>query len=126
MRSYLDIPYVENATAEQMMDMFLPEGNEFDTMIWFHGGGLEYGSYKTSRKLLESYAANNVGLVSAGYRKYPHARFPDFLEDAAEAVAFAIRRLRELGVKGRIFIQGESAGAYITMMLCMDHRYLTV
>ncbi len=50
---------------------------------------------------------------------YPEAKFPDFLEDAARAVAWVMNR-----AKGRVFVSGESAGAYITMMLCLDQHYL--
>lgn len=55
---------------------------------------------------------------------YPDAHFPDFIEDSAAAIAFVIKNIKSYGGSGKVYVSGESAGAYITMMLCMDHRYL--
>ncbi len=48
MKTVFDIPYVENASPMQLLDVYLPEGEGFDTLIWFHGGGLEAGSRKSN------------------------------------------------------------------------------
>ena len=48
MKTHLDIPYVANATDMQKLDIYLPEQESFDTLIWFHGGGLEAGSRKSN------------------------------------------------------------------------------
>lgn len=41
MNCFPDIPYVENATDRQLLDIYLPEQQGCDALIWFHGGGLE-------------------------------------------------------------------------------------
>ncbi|MBQ1207561.1 MAG: alpha/beta hydrolase [Lachnospiraceae bacterium] len=123
MRTYMDIPYVENATEMQLLDMYLPDGDDFATVIWFHGGGFEKGSRKR-----DYFAAPAVergyGFVSVEYRMYPDAKYPDFIEDAAASVAYVIKHIGEYGGNGKIYVSGASAGAYLTMMLCMDHRFL--
>ncbi|MGN1053387.1 MAG: alpha/beta hydrolase, partial [Candidatus Scatosoma sp.] len=57
-------------------------------------------------------------------RMYPSAVFPDFIRDGAKAVKFVAERLKSWGGNGKIYISGHSAGAYISMMLCLDTKYL--
>lgn len=123
MRTYFDIPYVKNASEMQLLDMYLPDADGFDTIIWFHGGSLEKGSRKQdefARPLVE----NGYGFVSVEYRMYPETKFPDFIEDGARSVAYVLNVIAGHGGSGQVYISGSSAGAYITMMLCMDHHYL--
>lgn len=54
----------------------------------------------------------------------PDAAFPDFLEDAAAAVAWTMKHIGAYGKATDFFIGGSSAGGYITQMLCFDKRYL--
>ena len=123
MRTYFDLPYKENATEMQLFDLYLPDHDNFDTIIWFHGGGMETGSRKDA-VIAPSLVEKGFGFVSAEYRMYPDAHFPEFIEDAAAAVAYIIRHITEYGGSGKVYVSGESAGAYLTMMLCMDQRYL--
>lgn len=55
---------------------------------------------------------------------YPKAKFPEYIEDAAAAAAFVIKNISKYGGNGKIYVTGQSAGAYLTMMLCMDPHYL--
>ena len=55
---------------------------------------------------------------------YPDARYPDFIEDAAEAVAFVKGGLGEYGGYGKLIVGGCSAGAYMTEMLCFNKAFL--
>ena len=55
---------------------------------------------------------------------YPDASYPDFLNDAAEAVAYVRSHINEYGNSQKIVIGGSSAGAYISMMLAFDKKYL--
>lgn len=108
----------------QVLDIHIPENKEnFDTIIWMHGGGLETGS---RRNITYSKLLTDAGycMVSVEYRMYPNAKFPEFIEDSAAAVAFVIKNIKNYGGSGKVYVSGESAGAYITMMLCMDHSYL--
>lgn len=121
MRSYLDMPYAENATDMQKLDIYLPAQEQFDTLIWLHGGGLETGSRK-DKDYPEAVTRAGYAFASVEYRMYPDAKFPDYLEDAANAIAYLVKKMPELGGK-RLFLMGESAGAYMTMMLLMDPQY---
>ena len=39
MRTYQNIAY--GKLPEQLVDLYLPDSQEFDLLVWFHGGGLE-------------------------------------------------------------------------------------
>jgi len=123
MRTYFDLSYVENGSSMQLLDMYLPDQAGFETIVWFHGGGLEHGSRK-SNVYAQPFVEKGYGFVSVEYRMYPDAKFPDFLEDGAASVAYILNHIKEYGGNGTVYVGGTSAGAYMTMMLCMDHRYL--
>ena len=60
-------------------------------------------------------------VVIPDYRLVPKAHWPDFLEDAAAAVAWTHRHIGELGGDpDRIALMGHSAGAYNAVMLALD------
>ena len=124
MKTHLDIPYVANATDMQKLDIYLSETEGFDTLIWFHGGGIENGSRKDRSEYPVRVTDRGHAFVSVEYRMYPNAKFPEFIEDAAASVAYVLKNIPNLGGTGKVFVSGESAGAYITMMLCMDQHYL--
>jgi acetyl esterase/lipase len=88
------------------------------------------GSWQAGRK--SDYAFVGAALASRGavvavpdYRVYPEVRFPDFLRDAAAAVARAQQEATRLGADpGHTVLGGHSAGAYIAAMLALEPRYL--
>jgi len=122
MREILDVFY--GSKPVQLLDWYLPDEEDFDLIVWFHGGGMEKGSRKGGRDLAQSAVNHGLGFVSVEYSMYPQARFPEFICDAAEAVAFVLKEMDQYGAK-RIIISGQSAGAYLTMMLCLNPAYLT-
>lgn len=122
MQKLLDIVY---NCHDQKLDLILPEGNHFDgVFIYFHGGGLENGSKDADMAFIDYLAANNVAVVTANYRMYPDAKFPDFIDDAADCVAWVKNHISDYGYCDRIFVGGSSAGGYLSMMLCFNERYL--
>lgn len=123
MKSHLDLYYTADNDDSRVLDIYLPENDNFTTVLWFHGGGLGSGSRHGGDRpagLLQK----GIAMVYPDYRMYPTAKYPEFIEDAAAAVAFAIKKVKELGGNGKFFIGGSSAGAYLTMMLCMNKDYL--
>ena len=108
----------------QKLDLYLPE--EADTVfVYFHGGGLNRGDKDGSRFFAPYLAERGIAVVTANYRMYPDARFPDFVEDAALCVAWAYEYMKANLHCERLYVGGSSAGGYLSMMLCFDRRYLT-
>ena len=112
---------------EEKLDIYLPEGKGFKTVVYFHGGGLvAHGkACEGAVNIAESFVKKGYAFVSADYRIYPNAKFPDFLVDGADAIAYVKAHIAEWGGSGEMIVSGQSAGAWISMMLCLDKQYLT-
>lgn len=123
MKTISNIPYSDIGHPAQMLDLYLPDCEEFPVFIYFHGGGLEAGS-KEYVELAETLTAQNIALVSANYRMYPTAVFPEFIRDAAAAVAWTYKNINNYGKCTKFYVGGSSAGGYISMMLCFNKAYL--
>ncbi len=123
MKTITNIPYTTANRYRQMLDLYLPEGNEFPVFVFFHGGGLEGGS-KEGYTFIQELIEKGIAVICANYRLYPEASFPDYICDAAEAVAWVKNNINTYGKMTQLFIGGSSAGGYLTQMLCFDRRYL--
>ena len=85
MRTIPDVCYSEK--TKQCLDIYLPESNEFSVLLYFHGGGLKAGDKAKEKVFYEYMVSQGIAVVSANYRMYPTAKYPDFIVDAANAVA---------------------------------------
>ena len=119
MKNFLDIEYSNGL----MLDLYLPDTPQFDLFVFFHGGGLERGSHKKAQIFAKTLADNGIATASIQYSMYPTAKFPDFINDCANAVAWLKNNIDKYGKCNNVLVGGSSAGAYISMMLCFDNRY---
>ncbi|MBR7095267.1 MAG: alpha/beta hydrolase [Clostridia bacterium] len=110
--------------ADLLLDLYLPEGHEFDLFIYLHGGGLENGNRGGVDVFAKTLAKRGIATASVDYRLYPTAKYPEFLEDSADAVRWLFDHIAEYGRCRRFYLGGSSAGGYLSMMLCFDGRYL--
>lgn len=125
MRAYKDILYAPEVSPACTLDLFVPETG-FDTVfVYFHGGGLEAGSKACPESFVRGFIESGIALVSAEYRMYPNAVWPDFIHDAAAAVRWVCAHISEYGCCKNIYVGGSSAGGYLSMMLCFDPSYYT-
>lgn len=117
-----NISYTNAQLPLQVLDLYLPDCESFPVVIYFHGGGIVGGNKK--ERFLEYLQAKGVAVISANYRLYPDAAYPEFIRDAAAAVAWAYKHMPEYGEITGYFVGGSSAGGYLTQMLCFDKKYL--
>lgn len=110
------------------LDLYLPKDKKnFPVIVWFHGGGLTGGQKASDDtvKVIESWAKAGIAVAGVNYRLSPKVKFPAYIEDGAAAVAWVQKNIATHGGDPkRIFIAGHSAGAYLTMMLGLDAKYL--
>ncbi len=106
------------------MDSFFPDKEEFYTIIHFHGGGLVEGDKGDTHTLCEHLANKGFAVFTANYSLLREARFPAMLEDAARAVKYVFDNVSKYGKSKGFIISGQSAGAWITLMLCFNKKYL--
>ena len=113
---------------ELLLDLYLPEvTGPLPVFVFFHGGGFEDYRQKEMGEPLSRYlASQGILCVNPAYRHYPKARFPDFIEDGAAAVAWVKNHIQEYADAGSIFIGGHSAGGHLSMLHCFDEHYLGV
>lgn len=104
------------------MLVHIPDADKFPVVVYLHGGGLEDGIPEI--EFIPDLVKKGVAVVSAQYRLYPDAKYPEFIEDGAAAVAWAKENMPQYGEVTNLFVVGTSAGAYISMMLCFDKKYL--
>jgi len=104
------------------LDLYYPTDSAgFATIIFFHGGGLEFGE----KYLPEEWKAQGVAVVAANYRLHPKVKNPVYTQDAAAAVAWTMQNIATYGGDPRrIYVSGHSAGGYLTSMIGMDTTYL--
>ena len=120
MTTVLDLEYKNGLN----LNLYLPESEGFDLLVYFHGGGFVEGSRAEVAPFAKMLTERNIAVASVEYRMYPNAKYPDFIEDAAEAVAYAKRELLPLAKCDKLIVSGTSAGGYLSMMLCFDDRWL--
>jgi acetyl esterase/lipase len=111
----------------QELDIYTPEdgADEAAVVVFFYGGGWNKGAKADYLFVGQSLVGAGFIVVIPDYRLYPDVTFPDFVDDAAEAVAFAVKSLRKPdGTPRRIFLAGYSAGAHIAALLNLDEHYL--
>jgi acetyl esterase/lipase len=93
--------------------------------VFLYGGSWQSGDKALYRFVGQSLASRGFITVIPDYRVYPEVRYPDFLRDNAQAVAFAKRHAGQWGGDpNRLFLIGHSAGAYNAAMLALDRRWL--
>ena len=113
-----------NFYKDLYLDLFLPEQEEFFTIIHFHGGGLVEGDKGDTHQLCEHLTKLGFAVATANYHLMPQAKFPEYLYDAAHAVRYVMDNINKFGKSKGYIISGQSAGAWITLMLCFNHEYL--
>ncbi len=94
-------------------------------IVFLYGGNWRTGDRGIYAFVALPLAARGAVVVVPDYRLYPEAAFPDFLDDNAHAVAWAVAHAAEFGADPHwLFIVGHSAGAYNAAMLAVDPRWL--
>ena len=125
-----NVPYYDAEVQE--LDAYIKERCKLDVyhptdtddapvVVWFHGGGLEFGS----KHIPEGLKEKGVVVVTVNYRLHPKVKNPTYIEDAAAAVAWTFKNIADYhGDPDKIFVTGHSAGGYLASMLTMDKNYL--
>ena len=110
-----------------MLDVYEPKtaAPGAPLVVFVYGGSWDSGDRSIYRFVGKVLASRGFVTVIPDYRVYPAVKYPDFLRDNAEAVAFAKSHAADWGADPRrLFLAGHSAGAYNVAMLALDRRWL--
>lgn len=104
------------------LDVYYPKDTtNVATIVWFHGGGLEFGEKHIPEGLLEK----GLAIVTVNYRMHPKVKHPVYIEDAAAAIAWTFKNIEKYnGDSTKIFVTGHSAGGYLASLVGLDKSYL--
>ena len=122
-----DIAY--GALPRQRLDIYSPTGvapaGGWPVVVFFYGGSWNSGERAQYGFVGAALASRGMLAVVADYRLYPEVRYPDFLADSAQALAWTFRHAADRGGDPRrVFVMGHSAGGYNAAMLALDSRWL--
>ena len=109
-----------NFHKDLYMDIFFPEVEEFFTIVYFHGGGLIEGDKGDTHEFVKHLTKLGFAVATANYSLLTEKKFPGCVKDAASAVKYVKDNIKSKG----ILVMGQSAGAYLTLMLCLNKEYL--
>lgn len=117
------------ALSRQQLDIYQPQSAPpaagWPVVVFFYGGSWNTGEKADYQFVGEALAARGVLAMVADYRLHPEVRYPDFLHDSAQAVAWGLTHAAQWGGNPqRVFAMGHSAGAYNAAMLALDARWL--
>lgn len=112
----------------QMLDIWAPNDLSdapLPVVIFWYGGGWAKGDRASYAFAGRALAKAGFLVVIPDYRKVPQVRFPAFLDDGAEAVAWVEGNIAQYrGDPARVAVMGHSAGAYQAVMLALDAKRL--
>jgi len=113
------------------LDVYVPDapvavGRKRPLLVFLYGGSWANGEKAIYPFVGTSFAARGYVTVIPDYRLVPEVRFPEFVQDGAAAVRWAVDNAARFDADPqRLALLGHSAGAYIAMMLALDRRFLT-
>jgi acetyl esterase/lipase len=110
----------------QKLDVYAPSHPDHrPVVIFFYGGTWSAGRKSNYAFVGAALAEHGYVTVIPDYRLYPKVRFPTFVADGAQAVAWAQQHARDFGGDpDRLVLMGHSAGAHIAALLALNPSYV--
>jgi acetyl esterase/lipase len=125
LRTSAAVPYGPN--PRHKLDIYTPDAPRASApvVVFFMGGNWVKGERADFAFVGRALAARGYVVVIPDYRLYPEVKYPDFLDDSAQAVAWTAREIASFGGDPkRLYVMGHSAGAYNAAMVALDPKYL--
>ena len=124
-----DIPYVRGGGPDQTLDLHVPAGKAFPTVIFIHGGSLqESGERRTSpvyAAVCAPFVAGGIGCATIDYRLAPTHKWPAMPNDVAAAVRWVKDNIAARGGDpARVFLFGHSSGCHLAAAVGANAKYL--
>jgi acetyl esterase/lipase len=110
-------PDIQFGTHELALDVYSPDtdtgGVAPEPVIMFlYGGGWQSGAREQYEFVASTLVRRGYVVVIPDYRLFPDVRFPEFVNDAAEAMRWIFDNIAQYGGDpSNVFVMGHSAGA---------------
>lgn len=109
------------------MDVYSPkEKQQKAPIVFVFGGAWRSGKKEDFEFVAQALVSLGHPVIIPNYRLYPSVRFPTFIEDVADAIAYLDKNAQELlnqPLKDYI-LMGHSSGAHATSLLAVEQGYL--
>ena len=116
-------------SPRQMLDIYrpvTPVAGALPVVMFFYGGSWDSGSKQDYLFVAEALTSLGYLVVIPDYRVYPEVKFPQLMQDPAQAVYWVKQHIASMqGDPDRVFLMGHSAGAHLAMMLSLNPAYLS-
>ncbi len=130
-----NIAYAKNVHGDPTLtrlDLFLPKGKNWPTMIFVHGGGWDTGDKDLKVAGADVYgnigryfAEQGIGTAIISYGLMPEVNWKTQVLDVAKATAWVYAHIHEYrGDAKSIFLAGHSAGAQLVSRVALDASVL--
>lgn len=116
----------------QKLDVYLPtvavnqtQGKDRPVIVFVYGGAWKDGDKGDFKFIAHAFTAAGYRVVIPNYRLYPRVKFPLFVDDVADAVAYMEQNGNRLvgGLSQGMILMGHSAGAHTAALLATDQGY---
>lgn len=126
-REWRGQPYMANASPEQTLDVYAPQGpGPHPLVVFIHGGGWTGGDKAQNAPDAAFFVRQGFAFASVNYRLSPAVRHPVHVQDVARAVAFLRSSAPRFNADPeRLVLMGFSSGAHLAALLAADPRHLT-
>ena len=126
-RTLTDVAYTSGAGPVQRLDLFLPAGHDFASVLFIHGGSLTSGDKNDDdyHGVCAPFAQSGVACATMNYRLFPAVKWPAPEQDTASAFSWLKSNIaRYGGDPNRIFLFGHSSGCLLASLLATDDTFL--
>jgi acetyl esterase/lipase len=128
-----DLAYVDDGHPGHELDLYLPEGAAFPTVVFVHGGWWNSQDRRYYQPVVGLYgnlgvalARRGVAVANISYRLHPEVDLDGMLDDVAAAVAFVHREIEQRGGDPEsLYLAGHSAGGHLVALLAGSPADLT-
>jgi acetyl esterase/lipase len=130
MAELLTVPEAEQEPIGQVIEegnltLFIPEGEgPFPVTLFFHGGGMVFGSTDVSSNLCRKIASRTPCIVvSVNYSLSPEVQYPLAIEECYAATQWVYENISRFnGDPTRLAVAGESAGGALATLVALHAR----
>jgi len=115
---------IEYGFENYKLDLYLPTCELNETLIQFHGGGLVSGS-KDDDGLIDlaiNLSKNGKAIIVVDYPLLNDHSIKQIIEASKQSIEFVKEYFKKNSIKSKLVFSGQSAGAYIGMMLAFKEN----
>jgi arylformamidase len=120
-----DIPYVDQPSSNQTLDVYYRTGaTNLPVIVYVHGGGWAFGSKDDVHKKPAYFLNQDVAFISMDYRLRWDYEIYDQAEDVVSVINWVHENAETYGLdKSKIVLMGHAAGAHLVSLVATNASF---